>query len=129
MKKKFKFVLISVGVMVLILAVVSVLMTRGLNEIQDMVIREVDLNNIQDGTYIGTFDGGRWSNQVEVIIKDQKITDIRIVDDIRFPMEDIAEKIFNQVTQRQDTAADVISGATVTSKAYLKSLENALISR
>ena len=129
MKKKFKIALISLGVIVLILAVVSVWMTRGLNEIQDMDIEEVDLNTIQDGTYIGDFDGGRWSNQVEVIIKDHKITDVNIVEDIRFPMEDIADKIFNQVIQQQDTVPDVISGATVTSKAYLKSLENALFLR
>lgn len=129
MKKIFKFTLISVVVIIFITAVVSVMMTRGLNDIKTMVISEVNLNNIQDGTYIGNFDGGRWSNQVEVIIKGQKITDIKIVKDIKFPMEVIAEKIFDQVIEQQSTAVDVISGATVTSKAYLKSLENALLSR
>jgi uncharacterized protein with FMN-binding domain len=123
MKKVFKVVLISVVIMVV---VVSILMTRGLNDIQTMAISEVDLNNLQDGTYTGNFDRGRWSNQVEVKIKDQKITNIKIVKDIKYPMEDIVDKIFGQVIQEQSTAVDVISGATVTSKAYLKSIENAL---
>ncbi len=129
MKKVFKIALISVVVIILIGVVVTVLMTMGLNDIKAMVINEVDINRMQDGTYTGNFDGRRWSNQVEVEIKGQEITSIKIAKDIKFPMEGIAEKIFNQVIEQQSTAVDVISGATVTSKAYLKSIENALLSR
>ena len=129
MKRVFKVALIFVVVIIFIIAVVSFVMTRGLNDVKTMAISEVNLSNIQDGTYTGNFDGGRWSNQIEVKIKDHKITNIEIVKDIKFPMEDIAERIFDNVIEQQSTAVDVISGATVTSKAYLKSLENALISR
>ena len=129
MKKVFKIALIAVVVIILIGVVVTVLMTMGLNDIQAMLINEVDINRMQDGTYTGNFEGRRWSNQVEVEIKGQKITSIKIEKDIKFPMEGIAEKIFNQVIEHQNTAVDVISGATVTSKAYLKSIENALLSR
>lgn len=127
MKKIFKFALISIVVIILIIVGVSVFMTIGLKDIQTMVINEVDLNHVQDGTYTGNFDGGRWSNQVEVKIKEQKITNIKIIKDIRFPMTDIAEKIFDQVIEQQSITVDVISGATVTSKAYLKSIENAFL--
>ncbi|WP_423055650.1 FMN-binding protein [Acetobacterium carbinolicum] len=34
--------------------------------------------------------------------------------------------IINQVIKIQNTTVDTVSGATVTSKAYLKSIENAL---
>ncbi|MCG8541170.1 MAG: FMN-binding protein [Clostridia bacterium] len=129
MKKVFKIALISVAVIIFISVVVTVWMAMGLNDIQAMVINEVDINGMQDGTYAGNFDGRRWSNELEVEIEGQKITSIKIVNDIKFPMEGIAEKVFNQVIEEQSTAVDVISGATVTSKAYLKSIENALLLR
>lgn len=126
MKKVIKVILISI---VTIVAVVAVLMTRGLNDIQAMVINEVDFNNLPDGNYVGNFDVGRWSNHVEVKIKDHNIIDVKIVNDIKYPMEGIADKIFDRVIEQQSTSVDVISGATVTSKAYLKSIENALLSK
>ena len=129
MKKVFKIVLISVVVIIFISVVVTVWMAMGLNDIQAMVINEVDINGMEDGTYTGNFDGRRWSNEVEVEIKGQKITNIKIVKDIKFPMEGISEKMFNQVIEEQSTSVDVVSGATVTSKSYLKSIENALLSR
>ncbi|KAB3531541.1 FMN-binding protein [Alkaliphilus serpentinus] len=129
MKKVFKITLIIVLVIIFILLVTMGLMARGLNDIKAMAISDIDINSMEDGTYTGNFDGGRWTNQLEVEIKGQKITDIRIVKDIRFPMEGIAEKIFHQVLKEQSISVDVISGATVTSKAYLKSIEDALLSK
>jgi len=124
MRKAFKIAMISV---VIVVVLVSVLMTRGLNDIQAMAINEVDIKNLKNGTYIGNFQGGRWSNQVEVKIQDKKITEIKVIKDIKYPMEDIPGKIFEEVIKEQSTSVDVISGATVTSKAYLKSIENALL--
>lgn len=43
-----------------------------------------------------------------------------------FRREDVTKGILNRVIENQNTNIDVISGATVTCKAYLKSIENAL---
>lgn len=39
---------------------------------------------------------------------------------------EIAENIINKVIESQSIDIDVVSGTTVTSKAYLKAIENAL---
>jgi len=39
---------------------------------------------------------------------------------------DISDDLFKEIIKNQNIKIDVISGATATSKAYLKSVENAL---
>jgi len=41
-------------------------------------------------------------------------------------MDDIGEKIFQKVKEKQSLEVDAVSGATVHTKAVLKSIENAL---
>lgn len=41
-------------------------------------------------------------------------------------MPNLSDELFSDVIKSQNTTVDTISGATVTSKAYLKSIENAL---
>ena len=43
-----------------------------------------------------------------------------------FEKLEVSRELFNKVIKTQDTNVDIISGATVPSKAYLKSIENAL---
>lgn len=79
--------------------------------------------------YNGKYKSGRWSNELNVIVKGNKITAIKIADDVTFTMPGVSDKLFNNVIKAQDTKVDAVSGATVTSKAYLKSIENALESK
>jgi uncharacterized protein with FMN-binding domain len=79
-----------------------------------------------DGTYTGKYDGGRWSNELSVTVKDHKITKIDVVKDVTFPKPEWTDQLFKEVIEKQSVDVDVVSGATVTSKAYLKSIENAL---
>ena len=76
--------------------------------------------------YTGTYEGGRWSNEVAVTISDHQISQIDVVKTVKFEKPEATDALFSRVIQKQDTTVDVISGATVTSKAYLKSIENAL---
>jgi uncharacterized protein with FMN-binding domain len=48
------------------------------------------------------------------------------VKDVAIPKPEWAKQLFDKVIEKQNTDVDVISGATITSKAYLKSIENAL---
>ena len=116
--------------MVIIIIIVSggslFYMSRGLDSGGKLPINEVDLSSLADGTYTGTYRGGRWTNTVKVTIKDHKISNIEIVDDILFSQPEVLEKILDRVLDKQKVNVDVISEATVTSKAYLKAIELAL---
>jgi uncharacterized protein with FMN-binding domain len=78
----------------------------------------VDLSSISDGTYSGEYSSGRWSNEVNVTVKDHKITSIEVVDDVTFSKPECTKELINRVIQKQNIDVDVVTGATVTSKAY-----------
>jgi uncharacterized protein with FMN-binding domain len=59
-------------------------------------------------------------------VENHKITKIDIVKDVTFSKPDVSEELFMRVMESQDTRVDAVTGATVTSKAYLKAIENAL---
>ena len=101
-------------------------LTRGLKAGETLEIGEVNLKNLPDGTYTGIYKGGRWSNEVEVYIKNGRIAEIRIVKDVVFSKPEGREDLFSGVIQNQSLQVDAVAGSTVTSKAYLKALEEAL---
>lgn len=126
MRKFLKIVVIVVVIFVLVIAGGVFYITRGLDEGSKLAVSSVNVSSVGDGTYDGKYDSGRWSNELKVTIKDHKITQIGIVKDVAFPNQESADQIFNEVIEKQNTDVDIVSGATVTSKAYLKSIENAL---
>lgn len=101
-------------------------LTKGLEEGNKKEITNVNLSAINDGTYSGKYNYGRWSNQINVTVRDHKITNIDIIKDVIFPKDNVAKQLFDNVMGKQSTQVDAISGATITCKAYLKSIENAL---
>lgn len=109
----------------------------GRREAGELVFSDVKFKNLIDGTYIGEFKGEKShlrDARVEVTISAGEISDITIlqgaVDKEGKPAKltggrDI-DDLFNNAIQSQTLQVDVISGATLTSKAHLKALENAL---
>ncbi|MHC1720920.1 MAG: FMN-binding protein [Clostridiaceae bacterium] len=126
MKKILKFLAVLVILAVVIIAGAMVFLTQGLKEGANVEISGLNLADVADGTYTGKYEGGRWSNELKVLVEDNKIKDIEIAKDVMVPQEGLSGKVFAEVVERQDTDIDVVSGATVTTKAYLKSIENAL---
>ena len=125
--KSFWKILIYVVIIIIFLAGGGLFyLSRGLDSGSKVPINEVDLSTLADGTYTGTYEGGRWTNTVKVTIKDHRISDIKIVDDIIFSQPAVLDKILGRVIEKQKVNVDVISEATVTSKAYLKAIELAL---
>lgn len=103
-------------------------MSKEHREAKNLPIATIDFNNIKDGIYIGSYEGGmyKWRiNEVQVTISDGKVNDIKLLKE-RFEFKE-ANKLYSNVIQAQSLQADTISGATLTSKAYLKSIEKALI--
>jgi len=101
-------------------------LTRGLEAGNQVSINELNLSTLSDGTYNGQYDAGRWSNEVNVTIKDHKIIKIDVVKDVSLAKPEVTEAIISRVIEKQNTKVEAVSGATVTSKAYLKAMENAL---
>jgi len=123
MKKK----LIVCGVILLVFAGLFMALTSGLSEGASVTLYGIDLSNIPNGSYTGVHTFRRWSNTLVVHVNENRITGIDIVSDVLGAnVTNSSGEIFRRVIEAQNTIVDVVSGATVTSKAYLKAIENAL---
>lgn len=126
MKKIFK-IIVSIFILLLLIAIGGVFfISRGLESGMNLVINDVELSSLSDGMYNGKHEAGRWTNEMNITIKDHKIIKIDVVQDVSFAKPEVTEVIISRVIEKQNTKVDVVSGATVTSKAYLKAMENAL---
>ena len=126
MKKAVKKVLISIAIIILVLIVLigitAVMAFAGLEETTNLEISTVDLAQIPDGSYTNF----RWNTTVKVTVTDHQITAIEPVK-IQSGRKDLARELTEDILQQQTADVDVVSGATASSHAYLKAVENALI--
>ena len=100
-------------------------------EARSLPLNAVDFSKLNDGTYHGAYAGGmyKWrANECQVTVSSGKVTGIQLVGS-----KDPAAKntdhgmLYERVVQAQSLQVDTISGGTLTSKAYLKAVENALV--
>jgi uncharacterized protein with FMN-binding domain len=126
MKLLLKIILSVLMVFILITAGGIFFLSRGLASGSKLVINDVKLSAVKDGIYNGKYKGGRWTNEINLTVKDHKITNIDLVKDVLFPKPEVTKELLNNVVKEQNVNVDAISGSTITSKAYLKSIENAL---
>ncbi len=92
----------------------------------NMSINEINLNKIPDLTGEGEFSLSDVYCKVKVSVKNNKIESIEVVKNNSNDLAKKAEKVIERVIQAQSLKVECISGATGTSKAILKSIENAL---
>lgn len=124
MKKKL---LIAIGIIAALLTAMMFAVTAGLSGGAKVPISGIGLSGAADGVYTGTYTQGRWTNTLNVHVKDHKITEIVIEKDVLAAgITNCSGEVFRRVIEKQSTEVDAVSGATVTSKAYLKAIENAL---
>lgn len=126
MKTFFKILMSLILLFLLIFVGGIFYLSRGLDEGMIISLNGIDISKLDDGKYTGEYDHGRWTNKLDITVKNNKITEILIKDDVTFSKPGVSEELFNKVIETQSTKIDAISGATVTSKAYLKSIENVL---
>jgi uncharacterized protein with FMN-binding domain len=124
MKKKL---LIVGGIIAVVLVAGGFFGMSGLSEGAKLPINGINLSEISDGSYIGSYNHGRWANTLVVHVKDNVIISIDIEKDVLAAfVTNCSGEVFRRVIEAQDTTVDAVSGATVTSKAYLKAIEDAL---
>ena len=97
--------------------------------VRQMDIQNVDISSIQDGKYIGSFYYSGFEYRVKTIVNAQKIIDIEILQNRDTKRAQRAEVVLREILKRQTPNVDAISGATTTSKALMKAVENSLISK
>ena len=91
-------------------------------------IGEIDLATIPSGSYKGSFVAPLVQAMVEVAIVEGEIRSIKVLEHTHGPGYG-AEAIVDSVLEAQSLQVDVVSGATGSSKAMLKAIENALQDR
>lgn len=124
MKRKGLLILIAV---LALLTAAGLFVTSGLSDGMNVQLQGIDLSGKPDGDYTGTYSFKRWTNTLLVHVVDHKIIGIDIQDDVgAAQITNCSGEVFRRVIEAQDTRVDAVSGATVTSKAYLKAIENAL---
>jgi uncharacterized protein with FMN-binding domain len=97
------------------------------DQVSKMTINQIDHSELDDGKYSGAFEYESRKIRVEVEIKDQSISNINILErDKGSHTTMAAEQIPNKIIRQQNNSIDAISGATTSSKAILKAIENAL---
>lgn len=88
-------------------------------------ITDVDLETVEDGTYIGEYDAGYVYAKVKVIVYNHTITDVELQKHVT-ERGKTAEVITDVMVKKQSVEVDAVSSATNSSKVIMKACENAL---
>jgi uncharacterized protein with FMN-binding domain len=112
--------------LILIALLVSPLMQCSVSqEILNLNIHTPDLQQSKDGNYVGQYESKMVKAEVMVKINNHSIEDIDIINH-ETGLGKKAEVLVDSVLVHQTIELDAISGATVSSKVILKSIESAI---
>ncbi|MNC21099.1 FMN-binding domain protein [compost metagenome] len=133
MQRKGKRKLLITGIVVLVIVGGlggALLITEGeRREARNLPIKAISFKSLHDGTYTGGYQGGKYkwrANKIQVTVSSGKVTDIKVLEQTEKKTPEFTEELFGRVIQAQSLQVDTISGATLTSKAFLKGVEGAL---
>ena len=121
-----KVALIIVAVVALLAIPICIVMFYGMSQIRQLVIREVDLQRVADGMYTGSYHKGRWTFDVEVVVQDHRIKSVKNVNARMNALQEWTASAEAAFVEKQSVNIDVVSGATLNSKAMQKAVELAL---
>lgn len=111
---------------VVIGAILFSVANRGVSTLRRLEIEATGFSRVPDGTYEGNYEYARWNYKVRIRIADGTATSIDIVS----PAGDaFAQRVAEAVLSAQTLGIDRVSGATASTNAVLKALENALSGR
>ena len=100
-------------------------------EARSLPLNAVDFSKLKDGTYHGAYAGGmyKWrANECDVTVTNGRVTGIQLVGSKDPGSKNAQHKeLYDRVIQAQSLQVDTITSATLTSKAWLQAVENALI--
>lgn len=120
-----KVVIIIGGIVVLVAAMVIGAMS-GMGEVRKLIINDVDLAAIADGVYSGSYHKTRWTYDLEVTVAGHKITSIKNTNPKTKMAKGFNDNAAMEIIKKQSPKIDAMSGATISTKAFSKAVENAL---
>jgi uncharacterized protein with FMN-binding domain len=137
-KRRIWIVLLVIfGVIVVGIGGAILLTEPGRQEIRNLVIDSIDFTELQDGIYVGEFKGTRDSfrnTKVQVTVASGEVVEITVLQGVLDkqgkPVKMIGglsvDDLSDRVLSKQTLQVDIISGATLSSKAHLEAVENAI---
>ena len=134
-KRGLKGCLLAVIILLIMLAIAGGVgwsfIAREHREAASLPLDRVDFGSLKDGEYSGLYEGGmyRWRrNACQVSVVQGRVVDIQLAESEDTGGENAdPEILYQRVLAEQSLQVDTISGATLTSKAYLQCVENALL--
>ncbi|MEA3488959.1 MAG: FMN-binding protein [Candidatus Omnitrophota bacterium] len=119
--------IISIVVLVLLgLGAFAGYMFYSEKQVMNMEIGDVDLSRVPDGEYKGKCDYMIFTCRAEVSVRNHRITGIKLFEDRDSKWVEQAKGVARDVLREQSLKVDTVTGATITSKAFLKAIRNAL---
>jgi len=82
--------------------------------------------NLQNGTYEGSFQGGPNKALVKVTIRENRISDIEIVEHQAWKGKKAEPIIVERIITNQSTKVDAVSGATNSSRVIMNAVQKAI---
>jgi uncharacterized protein with FMN-binding domain len=100
--------------------------SQELVNVRNMSIGSPPIGEIPNGAYRGAYAYGSFEYVVEVSIADGRIMGIKAIANRDTSHARSAEGVFPRIIDAQTPDVDAVTGATTTSKALMKAVENAL---
>lgn len=123
MKKIIRILLAIIGIFIIVLVAVF---SKMMIDINNLKYHELNLNELNDGSYLGEASATLVSVKVEVKIDNHEIIDIDILDH-RHGRGEKAETIIDDMIQMNTYDVDTISGATASSLVIKSAVSDALM--
>lgn len=125
MVKRKSILIISGGILICAIIGIFYLKYKIEQAANQITLKDISLEKVKDGTYTGSYELGPCAAISEIIIKDHRIIDIRLLKH-EYGLGKKAKAILNDVVEEQSLKVDTVSGATISSKVILASIEDAL---
>ncbi|MCI7790273.1 MAG: FMN-binding protein [Lachnospiraceae bacterium] len=130
MKKKIRVLLIVAASVVILFVVLIAVMFGVMNKMNKEVLdkqvnTEIDMEQVADGTYTGSSDGGLVKVEVEVEVKDHKIVNINLLKH-ECGTGKPAESMLEEMVKKNTDDVDYVSGATASSRTIRNAVNQAL---
>jgi uncharacterized protein with FMN-binding domain len=97
-----------------------------MKRVRTMPIADVELSTVPDGAYVGDFTYGKFTYEVRTAVKNHHIDTIDILKNRDSKYAKKAAGVIPRILEKQTPNVDAVSGATTTSKALMKAVENSL---
>jgi uncharacterized protein with FMN-binding domain len=122
-----KGLIIALAVVVVLVGIMALAAFPGMGAVRRTQVAAVDLSRVADGSYTGAFSAGRFQFAVRVDVKGNMITDVALQDPAK--ENDMSRAVAAAIVDKQSVVMNAVSGASLTTRAFTKAVENALDGR